>query len=230
MTEQKNHLISEVLFVGRAGCEWTQRALNFLTAMGIQPTAVFSKSRGEEFPVSLAELWKGDLIISYRTHFIIPQKILEKSKFGGINVHTGSPSFPGSGAVNWALYEGASNFGITIHETRNAVDAGEIKKIYSFEIYAFDNFDTLSDRSDSQSYLAFCDFFKEYLNSKNNDEIPKIEARWARKARKINELDRLESIDPSVPKDELERIIRATVSENRAPYIQLYGYIFKLIN
>ncbi len=230
MNEQRDYSTIQVLFVGRAECEWTMKALTFLTSMGIQPTVVLSKNRGEKFPTIVEDDWNGDLVISYRTHFIIPEKVLEKSAHGGLNVHAGSPSFPGSGAVNWTLYEGSSNFGITVHQITSKVDAGEIAKVYPFEVYTFDNFDTLSDRTDSQSFLAFCDFFSSYFNSRDIGEIPRIDSSWTRNARRINELDRLEKIQPSLPKVELEKIIRATVSKNRAPYIDLYGYIFKLIN
>lgn len=230
MTELRDYSAIQVLYVGRAECEWTKKALTFLTSMGIQPTVVLSRNRGEKFPTLVENDWNGDLVISYRTHFIIPEKILQRSTHGGLNVHAGSPSFPGSGAVNWALYEEMSSFGITVHQITSKVDAGEVAKVYPFEVYTFDNFDTLSDRTDSQSFLAFCDFFSNYFNSSDLGEIPRIESSWTRNARTIKELDKLEMIQPSLSKVELEKIIRATVSKSRAPYIDLYGYIFKLIN
>ena len=230
MSEQVSNSTLHVLFVARAECEWTNKALHFLMSMGIQPTVILSKNRGEKFPEKVKENWSGDLVISFRTHFIIPEQILNRSKLGSINIHAGSPSFPGSGAVNWALYEGVKDFGITVHEISNKVDAGNILKIYPFKVYTFDNFDTLNDRTDSQSYLAFCDYFANYFYSSEVSEIPRVDSHWSRKARRIGELDNLELIQLPLSKNELDKVIRATHTMHRAPYIDIYGYIFKLIN
>ncbi len=102
--QQISEHCSEILFFGRAQCEATLKALNFLTRMGFNVSSVFSNYRGEALPEDMS-WWTGDYIFCFRSMFILPKSLINKAKIAAINFHPGSPEYPGSGCLNYALYE-----------------------------------------------------------------------------------------------------------------------------
>ena len=68
--------------------------------------------RSEPFPESAYD-WSGDLIISYVSRWIIPESVLNQAQLAAINFHPGSPDYPGTGCINFALYDEAKAFGAT---------------------------------------------------------------------------------------------------------------------
>ena len=83
-------------------------------------------ARGPEYRNHFAEL-EPDLLVSAAYARIVPDDVLRIPKFGAINVHPSLlPHYRGLAAVWWALYEGCSSVGVTIHEMAASVDTGPI--------------------------------------------------------------------------------------------------------
>lgn len=65
-------------------------------------------------------------LISFLTDVIVPRTILARLGPMSYNVHPGSPEYPGAHGLSFAIFEGATTFGVTAHEMVAKVDAGPI--------------------------------------------------------------------------------------------------------
>ncbi|MEO6568905.1 MAG: bifunctional UDP-4-amino-4-deoxy-L-arabinose formyltransferase/UDP-glucuronic acid oxidase ArnA [Opitutaceae bacterium] len=70
---------------------------------------------------------KPDLILSVYYRHIISTKILEMARFGAFNMH-GSllPKYRGRAPINWAIVQGQTETGLTLHRMVKRADAGAI--------------------------------------------------------------------------------------------------------
>lgn len=83
-------------------------------------------ARSPEYRAHIESL-KPDLMISAAYAKIVPDDVLAIPTLGAINVHPSLlPDYRGVCAVWWALYEGCSRVGVTIHQMTVPVDTGPI--------------------------------------------------------------------------------------------------------
>lgn len=100
---------------------------------------------GDPLPAELSD-WRGDLILSYCSRWIVPQWLLDRASIA-LNFHPAPPEYPGIGGLNWALYDGDETFGVTCHHMAGRVDAGPIVEVRRFPILVEDDATGLFDRS-----------------------------------------------------------------------------------
>jgi len=221
----------EVLFFGRANCESSSKALNHLSRLGFKVTSIFSKGHGDSLPEDIG-WWSGDYIFCFRSMFILPKHLINKAKIAAINFHPGSPEYPGSGCLNYALYENSKLYGVTSHLMTEKVDDGNIVDCRRFPIHETDTVNSLLQRTHVKLLDLFFDvisgidiYGKTYIdesikNSKNE--------KWSGIKRKIKNLDDLSIVDKNVTENELINLIRSTYTENFPPKVIMYGYEFIL--
>ena len=221
----------EVLFFGRAHCDLSSKALAHLKRLGFNVTSIFSKGRGESLPEDIG-WWSGDYIFCFRSMFILPKYLIDRAKVAAINFHPGPPEYPGSGCLNYALYEDSKSYGVTAHLMNEKVDDGNIIECRRFQIHKSDTVDSLLERThvklldlffDTTSGISSSkeDYLKGSLEHSKNEE-------WSGVNRKIKDLDALSVIDVNITNNEIEKIIRATFTENFPPKIIIHGYEFIL--
>ncbi|MGB3006920.1 MAG: hypothetical protein WBC06_10440, partial [Chitinophagaceae bacterium] len=66
-----------VLFIGKSGDYFSETAAGFIQAHFCKPVIV-SSNRNDPFPSDLLS-WKGDLVISYLSQWIIPATVLNNA-------------------------------------------------------------------------------------------------------------------------------------------------------
>ena len=220
-----------VLFFGKYNCQYSQKVLEHLRRLGFDVQSILSKNRNEKLPECIGS-WQGDYIICFRSYFLIPKSLLDRAKVAAINFHPGSVEYPGSGCLNWALYDNAEVYGVTAHIMNEKIDDGAIIECRRFPILKQDNVKTLLARAHSKTYDLILDITtglafdgKKYLEKKLGDSKNE---KWVGAARKMLELDRLKIVDPNSTKEELESVIRATYTPAFPPEIHLHGYKFVL--
>ncbi len=220
-----------VLFFGRSQCEATNKALAHLKKLGFEITFVESKGRGEGLSEDIG-YWEGEYVLCFRSLFILPKYLLDKAKIAAINFHPAPSEYPGSGCLNFALYDDAKEYGVTAHLMDEKIDNGQILECRRFPILKSDSVDSLLERT----HLKLLDLFfdvttgigakgKEYIDaslSKSKHES------WRGPARRMSELEKLETIPMDISEEELARVIRATYTESFPPRILLHGYVFEL--
>ena len=222
---------SKVLFFGRANCEASIEALNHLVRLGFKVTSIFSKGDDGNLPLNI-EAWRGDYIFCFRSKFILPKTLIEKAMVAAINFHPGSPEYPGSGCINYALFENSETYGVTCHLMTEKIDDGRIIECRRFMIKDTDTVNSLLKKTHRKLFELFLDVTSGIssggkvhldgsLRSSNTEK-------WSGLKRKIVDLDRLSIVDKNISKKELIRLIRATYTKNFPPKVVLHGYNFYL--
>jgi methionyl-tRNA formyltransferase len=96
------------------------------------------------------QAWKGDgfAVVAFR---ILPEEVFSLPLYGAINLH-GSllPAYRGAAPIQWALWNGEANTGLTTFRIERAVDTGNILKQLRVEILTDDDAGSLSRRMASE--------------------------------------------------------------------------------
>ena len=173
-----------------------------------------------------------DWLFSFKTKTIFRASTIESVRLGCLNFHTAAPVYPGSGGVNWVLYNGDPTSAITVHELTTTVDAGPILQVDEFERAGAD---TVADllRLTYERHLAT---FQEVTSSIASDGVAWLESArahapdigWADKTYGIRDLEVLKRITPELSAEEVARRVKATSYGRYGPYVELHGYRFEL--
>lgn len=229
-TKTKN-TSQKVLFLGRDGCAATQQLLLLLEKTDFDVTKLLSNKRGETIPKHIFQ-WRGEYIISYRSFYILPPQLLQNAGIAAINFHPGPPEYPGSGCINFAIYEGAKSFGVTAHMMDQKIDSGKILEVRRFEIKDSEDLSDVLLKTHKTLFELCSDFINSVavFGQKFIEEKCAIhqEQRWSGSKKKISDLEALQQISPNITKEELARIIRATHINDFPLKIILHGYTFEL--
>lgn len=220
-----------VLFFGRAGCDATEKAVTHLKTLGCVVTLFKSERRGEVLPEDVKN-WVGEYIFCFRSLLVLPKYILDRAKIAAVNFHPAPVEYPGSGCLNFALYEESNFYGVTAHLMNEKVDNGAILECRRFEIFQGDSVDTLLERT----HVKLLDLFFDLVADLVAGGAPALERKlassadekWRGEAKRISALDKLQIIPLDISEAELGRVIRATYTEKFPPYIELHGYKFVL--
>src|SRR3974377_1463854 len=65
-------------------------------------------------------------LIAFATPVIVPEPVLASLGYSAYNFHPGPPQYPGWAPAHFALYEQATQFGVTVHAMTERVDRGPI--------------------------------------------------------------------------------------------------------
>jgi methionyl-tRNA formyltransferase len=76
----------------------------------------------------------GSRLLSIGSTVIIPRRVLSILTSPAYNLHPGPPNYPGIFPSVFALYEGAREFAVTLHEMAPVVDSGAICMVERFKI------------------------------------------------------------------------------------------------
>jgi len=117
----------------------------FAKTKGI-PVFTPSSPNTSEFIVILNEM-KPDAIFSFYYRQMISQKILDTVNGKAYNLH-GSllPKYRGRCPINWAILNGETEHGVTLHVMVKSADAGDIVDMQSFPILDTDNAGTVQPK------------------------------------------------------------------------------------
>lgn len=193
----------------------------------------FSKNREEDLPHKIKD-WVGDVIFSFRNLTILTQETIQSATAGAINFHPGPPEYPGSGCLNFALYDGATTYGVTAHFMTDTIDAGPIIEVDRFPILRDDNVVALTTRTHQHLFNLARRVTSRILA--NPDQSFNSLARadssivWSGVRRKIREIDRLSTVEIGMDNLELERRVRAFHHPRFPLRMEFNGYEFFLQN
>ena len=100
-----------------------------------------------EEDINFFESLNCDLCIVVAYGVILPQKVIDASKYGFINVH-GSilPEYRGAAPIQRALLDGKKQTGVSIMKVELKLDAGDVYAVATTDISASDTSGTLFDR------------------------------------------------------------------------------------
>jgi len=220
-----------ILYFGRNGCDFSAKIERRLKRFSSEVLVVRSTRRFEPIP-SFVNCWQGDLIICFRSHYILTQKIISSAKFAAINFHPGPPNYRGTGCLNFALFNEEKEYGVTVHLIAKKVDSGKIIKCIRFPIENTDGVDSLLEKTHEKLFEAFHDFYEGLVLDlnvwlKENLKLSSNET-WSETKYTASQLNALQILDWDASEAEFARVIRATNTKSFPTEIKRYGYSFFL--
>jgi methionyl-tRNA formyltransferase len=192
-----------VLFLGKANDAHVMRAVDFCRRH-FAAAAVYLGTWDDPLPEGAAS-WAGDVIVSYLARWIVSSHLLDRARIA-INFHPGPPEYPGYGCNNFAIYEGAAEYGVTCHHMTPRVDAGAIIEVVRFPVLAADNAGTLLVKA----YDAQLDLFYRIVDMVARGEaLPVSGETWTRKPFTRAQFGELGQVTPDMTEHEIARRRRA---------------------
>lgn len=213
----------QILFIGKENDPFSVQAAEFVQLHYSSSKIIYS-ARENPFPKELYD-WRGDLIISYLSQWIIPKQLLNTATFAAINFHPGSPEYPGIGCTNFAIYDGVDEFGITCHHMNAKVDTGMLIAVKRFPVYEEDTVYSITQQCYSAILDMFYNIFTIIMSCK---QLPSANESWKRKPYLRKELNDLCKLTPDMDVEEVERRIKATNYLQPWAFMQADDTIIKL--
>jgi len=133
--------LDPVFVVGRH--EVPCRKLNTLVAQSGLPFASPEKVNRSDF-IEWTKDFDADLFVSMSYDQIIKSDLRQAAPKGFINCHAGAlPYYRGRNVLNWALINGESRFGVTVHHIDDGIDTGDIIRQDFVDIRPDDDYGTI---------------------------------------------------------------------------------------
>ena len=210
------------LFIGKTNCKYTSNCIKFLNQYKIKLKIILCSNRKAKIPTELKH-WKGDFIFSYKNYWLLSKKTLDSAKIAAINFHPASPDYPGSGSYNWALYDNAKYFGITVHIMNEKFDNGKIINFYKFKIKKNISVNSLINQTSKYSVKVFKDTLRN-LDKMNDIQLykylkKKSEFKWKGNAKRISDLDKMRFVKENISLREICKRIHCFHSKNFPLYL-----------
>lgn len=218
-----NQLSYRVLLLTKKNNEYAQRAAQFVIA-NFPGAIVFEGTREDRLPKDILE-WKGDLLLSFVSSWILPAGLLQNAKVAAINFHPGPPEYPGIGCTNFAFYNGENEYGVTAHYMLPRVDSGSIIAVKRFPLKTDDTVYGVTQHCYQLLEEMFYEILERILHSK---PLPVTDENWKRKPYTRKQLNELCEIRPDMSQEEIERRIKATTYKYPWAFIKIGERVFKL--
>jgi methionyl-tRNA formyltransferase len=168
-------------------------------------------------------------LIAFTTAVIVPSFILSQLRYGAYNFHPGPPEYPGWAPAHFALYEGATGFGVTAHTMVEKVDAGAIIQVDRFEIPA----ETSVVALEGLAYAHLARLFWHLAKALATQAGPfqELPIRWGQRKNTRRGYAAICDIPLDISKEDLHRRLEI-FGENHfgmAPTIKLHGVEFRAV-
>jgi methionyl-tRNA formyltransferase len=213
-----------VLFLGKADDADCARALEFCRQRFASTQHCLGRW-GDPLPDDI-QGWQGDYIISYLSRWVVPSDLLARAKRAAVNFHPASPDYPGIGCNNFALYENATQYGVTCHHMAPQVDTGAIIAVRRFPVLPEDTVATLLKRTYEHQIALFLEIASIMAEGK---ELPVSHDTWTRQPFTRKQFNELFTISPEMTKQEIARRVRAVSFGAFQPYVEIKGFRFKYV-
>ena len=208
LTFRQNNNISNV--------EHICRHLNLRTMDGYNVTK-------NKFANKLQE-WRIDLIINVHSPAIFCKNVLNSPKVGCFNLHPGPlPNYSGLNPVSWAIYNGETRHGCTLHKMTDKIDSGKIVYECFFDI---DKTETALSLMSKCTQKGVPLLIKLLEKCKENKSIPEKEQIGNRRYYS-SEIPNNGKLDLKNSADVVLRFIRAY---DFGPYKSPWGYPYIIVN
>ena len=183
--------------------KYNDKVINFLKNKNLK-TDIFKGSVGSKLPKKIKNK-NYDVIISYLSPWILSKKILKRTSLYNINFHPGPPNYPGIGCFNFALLNGETSYGVTMHIMSERVDSGKIIKTKYFSLKKM-NLLQLIDKSYDKMFELFKQEISKFLKYK---KIKFSKEKWKRKAYKRKDLNNLCKLNLNMSPKQISRRIHS---------------------
>jgi methionyl-tRNA formyltransferase len=219
----KTKSTDSILFLGKEGDEYCNQALKFIND-NFENVTSYRSTWGRPLPEEIYN-WQGDYIISYLCRWVVPISIIQSAAKGAMNFHPASPAYPGIGCNNYALYENATEYGVTCHHMAKKVDTGKIIAVKRFPVFPTDDVSSLLRRTYEFQIVLFYEIFSIILRG---EPLPESNEVWTGKYRSREDFNTLGIITLDMSDEEVARRVRAISYGIFQPTVDISGFRFQL--
>jgi methionyl-tRNA formyltransferase len=167
-------------------------------------------------------------LISFGTRFYIPEHILGRIGYGSYNFHPGSTTYPGWAPFLYAIYEGAKQYGVTVHEMSPKIDAGKIIAVANFAVPEGATAQLLVDMTTHHMLHLFKDLSASFVNTTGYLETSLVQ--WQTSPNRKKDFDALCHIALDCDAEDMKRKIFAFGDSDGEvfPYVIVDGKRYRL--
>jgi methionyl-tRNA formyltransferase len=219
----KTKSTDSILFLGKEDDEYCNRALKFVCD-NFENVTSYRSTWGQPLPAEIHD-WRGDYLLSYLCRWVVPVSIIQAAPKGAINFHPASPDYPGIGCTNYALYDNATEYGVTCHHMAKKVDTGKIISVKRFPVFPSDNVNSLLKRTYEFQIVLFYEIIAKILR---DEPLPESAEIWTGQHHSREEFNQLSIIRPDMSDDEVARRVRAISYGVFQPTVDISGFRFQL--
>jgi methionyl-tRNA formyltransferase len=168
-------------------------------------------------------------LVAFATPVIVPSGVLDALGYGAYNFHPGPPAYPGWAPAHFALYEGATEFGATVHAMAARVDSGPIVEAVHFSIPADIGVQGLEGLAYAHLARLFWRLAKHLADE--TDPLPHSTLQWGRRTFSRRAYRAICDIPLDISKEELDRRLRVFGGNHwgMTPAINLHGVEFRAV-
>jgi methionyl-tRNA formyltransferase len=168
-------------------------------------------------------------LVAFATPVIVPSGVLDALGYGAYNFHPGPPAYPGWAPAHFALYEGAAEFGATVHAMAARVDSGPIVEAVHFPIPTGMSVQGLEGLAYAHLAQLFWRLAK-YL-AMETDPLPTCAMQWGDRRYSRRAYRAICDIPLDISKEELDRRLRVFGGNHwgMRPSINLHGVEFRAV-
>jgi methionyl-tRNA formyltransferase len=191
--------------------------------------AVISVAYSADLAALDSDLLERARLIAFVTPEIVSKRILAKLGYGAINFHPGPPDYPGWAPSHFALYERATEFGVTVHIMVEQVDAGPIIDVARFPVPR--DISVLGLEGLAYAHLAQ-QFWRMAKSLATDPKLPPVLAiEWGSRKYSRRAYRAMCDIPLDIPKDELDRRLKVFGGNHFgiSPTINLHGIEFRAV-
>ena len=191
--------------------------------------AIFAVTKPEELAAFDAAALARARLIAFSSPVVVPANVLGSLGYGAYNFHPGPPQYPGWAPSHFALYERATEFGVTMHAMAERVDSGPIVDVALFAIPP--DISVLGLEGLAYAHLARLFWQLSKRLATDPAPLPVRELKWSDKKNSRRAYRAICNIPLDIEKDELDRRIRIFGGNHFgiSPTIHLHGIEFRAV-
>lgn len=145
----------------------------------------------------------GARLLSFCSKIIVPAAVLGRLAAPAYNFHPGPPERPGRYPSVFALFDGDSDYGVTVHEMAKEVDAGPIVMVERFALPAEADLAFLEELALTRLVQAFKRMAPYFANVAA--PLPHLPVKWSGRKTTRADYERLRVITPDMNAAEIAR-------------------------
>jgi methionyl-tRNA formyltransferase len=198
--------------------------------LGHNPELVIrSITAPSQFAALAADELARSRLIAFATPLIVPASVIDGLGFGAYNFHPGPPRYPGWAPAHFALYERATQFGVTAHVMVDRVDAGPIVSVVRFAIPP--QIDAAGLEGMAYAHLARLFWNLAEPLARASAPLPMSDIAWNKTKYSRRAYRTICEIPLDIDKEELELRLRVFGANHFGvtPTIRLHGVEFKAV-
>jgi methionyl-tRNA formyltransferase len=168
-------------------------------------------------------------LIAFSSPVIVQPSVLLTLGYGAYNFHPGPPEYPGWAPAHFALYDGAAEFGATVHAMAERVDSGPIVDVARFVVPA--NIGVLGLEGLAYAHLAQMYWKLAEQLATGTVPLPEQPLSWGVKKNSRRAYQTICEIPLDISKEDLERRLKVFGGNHfgMSPTIHLHGVEFRAV-